>query len=61
MCWNKLDNSVQCRDGQSVFFPAAFVFIHLALVTAAVFTRAAALRASSRDKIGSEAYWRRNL
>ena len=43
MCWKKLDNSAQRGAAQSVLFPAAFVFFHLALAAAAIFTRAAAL------------------
>ena len=43
MCWKKLDNSVQRVAAQSVFFPAAFAFFHLALAAAAFCARAAAL------------------
>jgi hypothetical protein len=38
-----LDNSVQPGAAQSVFFPAAFAFFHLALAAAASFTRVAAI------------------
>jgi hypothetical protein len=43
MCWKKLDNSVQRVAAQSVFFPAAFAFFHLALAATAFCARAAAL------------------
>jgi hypothetical protein len=38
-----LDNSVQCRAAQNVFFLAVFAFFHLALAAAAFCARAAAL------------------